>query len=147
MGIICYWTNYIKNTKMERSLSGKFLLNLVENEFSSKFFFNKRKELISFIKYVVLPSFIYIKTDIEPLDEIVIKVQDYKDVLNFFVNNNIPSSNELIRRYSFFYNSLEEFEYEDIEVGEKSFNEFIERFNNYFKSDEYKMCEIKIDFF
>lgn len=144
MGTVHYWREYINKINSEKKFSSKYTLELKEKQFLKCFFFEERKEIISFIKYVVLPSFIYIKIGIEPLEEAMIKVQDYKETLNFFVSNNIPSSNELIRRYSFFYNSLEEFEYESLEIGEESFNELMERFNEYFKKDECKPCEIKI---
>lgn len=144
MGTVHYWREYINKINSEKKFSSKYTLELKENQFLKCFFFEERKEIISFIKYVVLPSFIYIKIGIEPLEETMIKVQDYKETLNFFVSNNIPSSNELIRRYSFFYNSLEEFEYESLEIGEESFNELMERFNEYFKKDKCKPCEIKI---
>ena len=148
MGIINYWTEYINRYK-EDIKSGKFIANLtvkdlVENTKISKyFFFKNRVELIKFIKYVVLPTFVYnrinINKDIERLE-----VKDYKDVLNYFMKNEITNSKELIKRYSYFYNSLEEFEYENSNECEEEFIQLVKSIDNYFSKDEIVNSNLKI---
>ena len=149
MGEIHYWNDYINKKKLgnirENDCILKFnIKNNISNEIISKyFFFTNKLQLIRFVKYVILPSFIYIKIGINSYDEVIIKAQDYKEILNFFVSNNIPSSKELIRKYSFFYNSLEEFEYQSLNILENNFDELRIKFNNYFKDDTDSSCEIK----
>jgi hypothetical protein len=114
-----------------------------DNKYSKYFFFKNRLELIKFIKYVALPTFVYNKINLQKSIRKV-EIQDYKDVLNFFMGNDISNSNELIKRYSFFYNSLEEFEYEKNDIGETAFIELIENINLYFSKDEFIKSNMEI---
>lgn len=149
MGEIHYWNDYINKEKRGNIKESNHILkfnikNNISNEIVSKyFFFTNKIQLIRFMKYVILPSFIYAKAGINSYDEFILKVQDYKETLNFFVSNKVHSNKELIRRYSFFYNSLEEFEYQPLNILENNFEELRIKFNNYFKTDIDSNCEIK----
>lgn len=139
MGVIHYWSDYvrkyrdyIKTDKYIVAFDVKDLNN--KRDYNKYFFFKKKIEVIKFVKYVVLPSFIYNKIDnLSKEDKII--VQDYKDVLNYFVANDIKGSREIIKRYSFFYNSLEEFEYEKNTDYQEDFTELIDDMNFYFNND------------
>ncbi|MGL4991290.1 MAG: hypothetical protein ACRC57_09070 [Sarcina sp.] len=136
MGSIQYWSDYIKVCRSYIK-TDKYIVNLNVNVLNahkkSKYYFlNNKIELVKFIKYVILPSFVYNKLGIYNNSLIV---QDYKDVLNFFMANDIKESNEIIKRYSFFYNYLEEFEYEKHLNWEKELIELIEKINEYFTKE------------
>ncbi|MGL4451647.1 MAG: hypothetical protein ACRCTZ_10695 [Sarcina sp.] len=150
MSVIHYWSENINKCK-EYIKNDKFIVNLSVKDLAKKtkiskyFFFESRVELIKFMKYVVLPTFVYNKINknknIEKLN-----VQDYKDVLNYFMCNEIKDSKELIKRYSYFYNSLEEFEYEVNYESEEAFIELIEAMDKYFSKNVYLNSNIKIYF-
>ena len=148
MGIIHYWSDYVKKyrdyIKTDKYIVAFDVKDLdLKKDYNKYFFFKKREEVIKFLKYVVLPSFIYNKLDITHEEDKII-VQDYKDVLNFFVSNEINNSKEIIKRYSFFYNSLEEFEYEKNNVGEETFLNLIETINFYFDNDKLKKSKVNV---
>lgn len=147
MGIIHYWSNYVKRCrdyiKTDRYIVSFNVKGLSDNEFNKYFFFENRLDAIKFIKYVALPSFVYNKINIYKNDDNII-VEDYKDVLNFFMCNETNDNKEIIKRYSFFYNFLEEFEYEDGDKGEESFNEIIDRINEYFSYTINKISNVKV---
>lgn len=135
MEVVHYWSNYVSMCK-EYIKRDKYIVNfnvkdLSDYETGKYFFFENRLEVIKFIKYVILPTSIYNKVGVYKSENKII-VQDYKDVLNFFVSNDIKDSKEMIKRYSFFYNSLEEFEYEKNAIADESFRDIVEKINLYF---------------
>lgn len=148
MGIIDYWTEYIDSCK-KYIKSDKFIVNLTvkdligHSKISKYFFFKNRVELIRFIKYVVLPTFVFNRININK-DIQRVEVKDYKDVLNYFMKNEIINSKELIKRYSYFYNSLEEFEYENNKEYEEELIRLIKNIDNYFSKDEIINSNLKI---
>ncbi|MGL4761368.1 MAG: hypothetical protein ACRC6T_04935 [Sarcina sp.] len=148
MGVVDYWSEHINKCK-EYIKSDEYIINLSvkdlcdKNTYSKYFFFKNRVEFIKFLKYVSLPTFIYKKID-APKNINKIEIQDYKDVLNFFVGNDIVNGKELIKRYSFFYNSLEEFEYEKSYIGDESLLKLVDNINSYFSKDGDITSNIKV---
>lgn len=142
MGVIEYWSDYVKVCR-QYIKTDKYIINLNVNNYKKNkyYFFNNKIELVKFIKYVILPSLVYNKLDIYYNNLIV---QDYKEVLNFFMANDIKESNEIIKRYSFFYNYLEEFEYEKNLNWEKELLEIIGKINEYFNKEINVIVNIKI---
>lgn len=148
MGTIKEWENsinkyrkYIKNNQFIVKINVKDLI--ANTSFFKYFFFDKKIDMIKFIKCVALPTFIYNKINFNKgIEEI--KVQEYKDVLNFFTSNFIESDKEYIKRYSLFYNRLEELEYDlqnDIEI-----LKLIDLMNKYFSISENIYSNINVYF-
>ncbi|MGL5634779.1 MAG: hypothetical protein ACRDDL_06945 [Sarcina sp.] len=146
MGTIKDWKNsinkYRKYIKNNQFIIKIYVKDLIKNtSFLKYFFFDKKIDMIKFIKCVMLPTFIYNKINFNKgIEEI--KVQEYKDVLNFFTSNFIESDKEYIKRYSLFYNRLEELEY-DIENNREILS-LINEMNKYFAASENIYSNIKI---
>ncbi|MGL4992103.1 MAG: hypothetical protein ACRC57_13240 [Sarcina sp.] len=146
MGTIKDWKNsinkYRKYIKNNQFIIKIYVKDLITNtSFLKYFFFDKKIDMIKFIKCVTLPTFIYNKINFNKgIEEI--KVQEYKDVLNFFTSNFIESDKEYIKRYSLFYNRLEELEY-DIENNREILS-LINEMNKYFAASENIYSNLKI---
>lgn len=150
MSVIHYWTEHINKCK-EYIKNDKFIINLSvkdlakNTKISKYFFFKNRAELIKFIKYVALPTFVYNRVNKNKNIE-KLAVQDYKDILNYFMRNEISDSKEIIKRYSYFYNSLEEFEYEVNYESEQAFIDLIKNIDKYFSKSLCLNSSLKIYF-
>lgn len=142
MGAIHYWRDYLKYHKNNVNVNDYLLTFYIKNRdihVSSKYyFFNNAVEMVRFVKYVILPSFTYsnIKGDEE---EVIIEAVDYREMLNFFTINDKYYNKTLIKKYSYFFNKLEELEYGDFDS--KEFSNICVEITEYFsKSDLVKVC-------
>lgn len=145
MATIHYWRDYLKsdnnNVNTNNYLLTFFIHNKKNNSCNTKFYFSdKTVDIVRFVKYVALPSFTYsnIKSDKE---DIIIEAVDYREMLNFFTISDHYYNKELIKKYSYFFNKLEEFEYS--EFNECEFESICNEINKYFSIDDKLMASVK----
>ncbi|MGL5615161.1 MAG: hypothetical protein ACRDD2_02865 [Sarcina sp.] len=141
MGSIRYWRDYLKYENNNKNTNDYLISFYINNgkdvEFKKRYyFFSNIKEIIKFIKYVVLPSFTYSKITKEEEDKILIEAIDYREMLNFFTINDKYYNKELIKKYSYFFNRLEELEYENVEEIETQLKLICKEINTYFEKDD-----------
>lgn len=144
MGAIHYWRDYLKYHKNNVNTNDyilTFYINNKEIHINSKYyFFSNVVEMVRFVKYVILPSFTYSNIKGEE-EEVIIEAVDYREMLNFFTINDKYYDKTLIKKYSYFFNKLEELEYGDFDSNE--FSNICSEITEYFSKNDLVRVSVK----
>lgn len=147
VGSVYYWKNQLQKEKEFNLRPNSFvvhfsIVNQNLNEiFSDWFSFPSEKELLNFIKYVVLPSGYYSNLFGEKDGCVFIEAESYNNVMQLLENNTYKVDKELISKFNSDYKIIEniidgEFSMENIKEFCDSYNSNLDYTNTVFSEIE-----------